>query len=174
MVWQAELGAVENGIEQKMDQLLQMLQLSRVLLAGKDAGTAESGTALRIRLIPTLSKVSKYARAAEKAIPKVLQLWSRLNGPAMDINDIQVLLQDGIPEDPMETAAEAELWDRMGSISLERKLVWQGMQENSEAFKVELERLKGAQQAQKEAAPAAPRIELQPLGGLNGQPEPAQ
>lgn len=69
MVWQAELGAVDRAIEQSMDQLLQMLQLSRVLLAGQGQGTAESGTALRIRLIPTLSKVSKYARAAEKAIP---------------------------------------------------------------------------------------------------------
>jgi len=104
MVWQAELGAVERAIDQKMDQLLQMLQLSRVLLAGKDAGTAESGTALRIRLIPTLAKVSRYARAAERAIPKVLNLWSQLNNPIVPIQDIQVELQDGIPEDPKETA----------------------------------------------------------------------
>ena len=81
MVWQAELGAVDRAIEQSMDQLLQMLQLSRVLLAGQGQGTAESGTALRIRLIPTLSKVSKYARAAEKAIPAVLHLWSQLHPP---------------------------------------------------------------------------------------------
>lgn len=104
MVWQAELGAVERAIEQEMDQLLQMLQLSRVLLAGKDAGTAESGTALRIRLIPTLSKVSKYARVVEKAIPKVINLWSQLHAPIIPIEDVEVKLQDGIPEDPKETA----------------------------------------------------------------------
>jgi hypothetical protein len=121
MVWDAQLSQVDRAIEQEMDQLLQMLQLSRVLLAGKDAGTAESGTALRIRLIPTLAKVSKYARAAETAIPKVLHLWSQLpaNGPVMEEKDIQVLLQDGIPEDPMETVQEAEILP--GSRALRRK-----------------------------------------------------
>ncbi len=69
MVWQAELGAVDRAIEQAMDQLLQMLQLSRVLLAGQGQGTAESGTALRIRLIPTLAKVGRYARAARESHP---------------------------------------------------------------------------------------------------------
>ncbi|MDD3984284.1 MAG: hypothetical protein PHU54_10185 [Candidatus Omnitrophica bacterium] len=104
MVWQAELGAVDRAIEQSMDQLLQMLQLSRVLLAGQGQGTAESGTALRIRLIPTLSKVSKYARAAEKAIPAVLHLWSQLHLPEIPLEDIEVKLKDGIPDDPMEEA----------------------------------------------------------------------
>jgi hypothetical protein len=104
MTWGAELGAVERAIEQKMEQLLQMLQLSRVLLAGSGQGAAESGTALRIRLIPTLAKVSKYARAAEQAIPKVINLWSQLHLPVVAIADIKVELQDGIPEDPKETA----------------------------------------------------------------------
>jgi len=104
MVWQAELGAVDRAIEQSMDQLLQMLQLSRVLLAGQGQGTAESGTALRIRLIPTLSKVSKYARAAEKAIPAALHLWSQLHLPEIPIEEIEVKLKDGIPDDPMEEA----------------------------------------------------------------------
>lgn len=104
MVWQAELGAVDRAIEQSMDQLLQMLQLSRVLLVGQGQGTAESGTALRIRLIPTLSKVSKCARAAEKAIPAVLHLWSQLHLPEIPIEEIEVKLKDGIPDDPMEEA----------------------------------------------------------------------
>lgn len=104
MVWQAELGAVDRAIEQAMDQLLQMLQLSRVLLAGQGQGAAESGTALRIRLIPTLAKVSRYARAAEMVIPKVLNLWSQLHPPEIPLDKITINMQDGIPEDPMETA----------------------------------------------------------------------
>lgn len=159
MVWQAELSAVETAIEQKMDQLLQMLQLSRVLLAGKDAGAAESGTALRIRLIPTLSKVSKYARAAEKAIPKVLNLWSQLHGPEIPLEKITVNLQDGIPDDPMETAQTALFWDQMGAMSLERKLVLQGFKEGSEAFITELERLKSA----RPNAPEPPDLKLEDM-----------
>ena len=147
MVWQAELSAVETAIEQKMDQLLQMMQLSRVLLAGKDAGTAESGTALRIRLIPALAKVSRYARAAEKAIPKVLNLWSQLHGPEIPLEKITVNLQDGIPDDPLETAQTIQLWDAMGAVSLERKLELQGLKEGSDAFEKEIARIKSAQPA---------------------------
>lgn len=145
MVWQAELGAVERAIEQKMDQLLQMLQLSRVLLAGQGQGTAESGTALRIRLIPTLAKVGKYARMAEKSIPKVLSLWSQLHPPNVVADEIFVVFQDGIPEDPMETAQTMLWWDQMGAVSLERKLVLQGLKEGTEAFNVELERIRSQQ-----------------------------
>ena len=167
MVWQAELGAVDRAIEQAMDQLLQMLQLSRVLLAGQGQGTAESGTALRIRLIPTLAKVGRYARAAEKAIPTVLNLWSQLHPPEIPLEKITVNLQDGIPEDPMETAQAAQLWDAMGAVSLERKLELQGLKEGSEAFTKELERLRAAQPA----APEAPVVELPSLEAMNaGQP----
>ena len=167
MVWQAELGAVDRAIEQAMDQLLQMLQLSRVLLAGQGQGTAESGTALRIRLIPTLAKVGRYARAAEKAIPTVLNLWSQLHPPEIPLEKITVNLQDGIPEDPMETAQAAQLWDAMGAISLERKLELQGLKEGSEAFTKELERLKAAQPP----TPEAPRIALPALGAENATEE---
>jgi hypothetical protein len=161
MVWDAQLAAVNAAIDQSMDQLLQMLQLSRVLLAGKDAGTAESGTALRIRLIPTLAKVSRYARAAEKAIPKVINLWSQLNQPTIEIKDITVNLQDGIPEDPMETAQAAQIWASVGAISLERMLTLQGLKEGSEAFDKELALLKNAEQ---QATPQSPTIELPPIG----------
>ena len=170
MVWQAELGAVDRAIEQAMDQLLQMLQLSRVLLAGQGQGTAESGTALRIRLIPTLAKVSRYARAAERSIPKILNLWSQLHPPAIPIESITVNMQDGIPEDPVEIAQVAQFWDAMGAISMERKLELQGLKEGSDAFTKELERLRAAQPA----APEAPVVELPGLEATNANQEPAQ
>jgi hypothetical protein len=162
MVWDAQLAHVEAAIEQKMDQLLQMLQLSKVLLAGKDAGTAESGTALKFRLIPTLAQVGKYARASEEAIPRVLNLWSQLHPPIVAIKDIHVKLKDGIPEDQIETAKAAQLWDAMGAISLERKLELQGLKEGSEAYEMELGRLRGVQ-----AVLIAPKSRLPPLE-LNG------
>jgi hypothetical protein len=172
MVWDAQLANVNAAIEQSMDQLLQFLQLSRVLLAGKDAGTAESGTALRIRLIPTLAKVGKDARAAEKAIPKVINLWSQLHPPVVELKDITVNLQDGIPEDPMETAQAALLWEQMAAISLERKLVLQGLKEGSEAYESELERLRASQETEKAEVP---RIELPAMNeGENAEEQSAE
>lgn len=110
LTWAAELGSVEREIEQTMTQLLAALKLSRVLIAGENEGQAESGTALRLRLIPTLAKVSKFATALRGTLPIVLSLKSKLNaalgmpGPVYDPEDITITLADGIPEDPAETA----------------------------------------------------------------------
>jgi hypothetical protein len=157
MVWQAELGAVDRAIEQSMDQLLQMLQLSRVLLAGQGQGTAESGTALRIRLIPTLSKVSKYARAAEKAIPAVLHLWSQLHLPEILAEDVQVHLQDGIPDDPQETTQTCALAVAGGFMSVEKAVsVCQGLALDSPELAEEVARIR-----------ARPEPDVQMIGDNN-------
>lgn len=112
LTWGAELGAVEREIEQSMIQLLAMLKLSRVLIAGENEGQSESGTALRLRLIPTLSKVSTFATALKAALPSVYSLKSKLDSalgaegaPApFEPDAVTITLQDGIPEDPAETA----------------------------------------------------------------------
>jgi hypothetical protein len=165
MVWDAQLNPVNSAIEQEVDQLLQMLQLSRVLISGKDAGTAESGTALGIRLIPTVAKVSRFARAAEAAIKDVTYLYTGLKdkGPQIEKKDIKVLLQDGIPEDKMESARVMQLWDAMKSVSLERKLIAQGLVEGSEEFNIELERLRAQNRPIASGLPAA-ASRLPPMG----------
>ena len=110
LTWSAELGSVEREIEQSMTQLLAALKLSRVLIAGENEGQAESGTALRLRLIPTLAKVSKFATSLKAVLPVVLSLKSRLDvslglgGPAYEPDKVTVVLADGVPEDPSESA----------------------------------------------------------------------
>lgn len=111
LTWAADLASVEREIEQTMQQLLIKLKLSPVLLAGQGEGQAESGTALRIRLIPSLSKVRKFATALKVAIPQVQSLKSKLDAAlqvegaqAYEPEDVSVKLQDGIPDDPMERA----------------------------------------------------------------------
>jgi hypothetical protein len=105
LTWQAELGAVEKAIQDKMDQLLQMLDLVKQ----EELGKAESGTALAFRLIPTTSRVRKFAAGLKKAIPKVHSLFSKLpgHGPAIEPQDVSVTFQDGTPRDPIQEAAWA-------------------------------------------------------------------
>ncbi len=111
LTWSADLGSVEREIEQTMTQLLVKLKLSKVLLAGENEGQAESGTALRIRLIPTLSKVRKFATSLKATVPIVYSLKSKLDAAlglasvaAFEPDKVTVELKDGIPEDPMESA----------------------------------------------------------------------
>jgi len=106
LTWQAELGAVEQAIQDKMDQLLQMLDLVKQ----EELGKAESGTALAFRLIPTTSRVRKFATGLKKAIPKVHSLYSKLQvalgqgGEAIEPEDVSIVFYDGIPDDQKQLA----------------------------------------------------------------------
>jgi hypothetical protein len=111
MTWAADLASVEQEIVQLMQQLMIKLKLSPVLLTGENQGQAESGTALRIRLIPTLSKVRKFSTALKVAIPQIQSLKSKLDvalmvpdSQAFEPEDVTVHIKDGIPDDPMEQA----------------------------------------------------------------------
>ena len=105
LVWDAQLGAVERQIEDLMNQLIVMLDLSHELLSEKNEGRAVSGTALRIRLIPTLARVKKLKSVIHKTVVELLSAANQMKGSG-PINDSQVsiLWKDGIPEDPLEAA----------------------------------------------------------------------
>lgn len=111
LTWSASLADVETEINGLFNQLLMKLKLSKVLLAGENAGMAESGTALRIRLIPTLSKVRKFASAYKRIVPEAFSLMSKLSvalaipeSEAFEPEDVKVEMQDGIPNVPIEDA----------------------------------------------------------------------
>ena len=149
LTWNAQLGDVEIEIQDLFDQLLFHLKIARVLIAGKEAGRAESGTALRIRMIPTLSKVRKMAQALKTANPLVLSLKSKIDvaqgvegAMAFEPEEVHIIVKDGIPEDPMAAAQVCQLWDLMGAISLESKLEARGLKEGTEAFQKELDRIR--------------------------------
>jgi hypothetical protein len=107
LTWQAELGAVENAIKDKMDQLLQMMDLVKQ----EELAQATSGTALAFRLLPTRARVRKFSSSIKKAIPKVLSLKSKLDVAlkvpgvvAFEPSAVTVEMYDGIPNDPKENA----------------------------------------------------------------------
>lgn len=151
LTWQAELGAVERAIEDKMDQLLYALDLSRVLLAGKDAGGVASGAALIVRLIPSLSRARKYANALKAAIPKVLSLDAKLKaalgqgGTTFEPEAIQVTFNNGIPRDPLQDAQACSLAVAGGFMSVEKAIsITQGLEMDGEAMEAEVDRIRGA------------------------------
>jgi hypothetical protein len=176
LTWQAELGAVEKAIQDKMDQLLQMLDLVKQ----EELGKAESGTALAFRLIPTASRVRKFATGLKKAIPKVHSLYSKLpnHGPVVEPEEVSVVFQDGIPRDPVQTATWATLAFQNGGMSLETYIcITQDLEMSDDpgsALQKEVARIKNAQKEALDAMPAAPRIELPSMEGLNAGQQPAQ
>jgi hypothetical protein len=166
LTWQAQLEDVQKEIDGLYKQLLKDFALTD----DDEVNKAESGTAIRLKQSETLAKVRWLASSYKKAVAQALSLKSKLdmalevpNAQAFEPSDVQVQLKDGIPEDPMETAQIAAIWDAMGALSLERKLVLQGLKEGTEAFEKELQRLRAAQPAAPESPEALPQIELLPL-----------
>jgi hypothetical protein len=107
----ADLEAEINGM---MKELMMKLKLSDVLLAGEAGGseTAMSGTALGIRLIPTTSKVRKFACAYKVAVPLALILKSKLDEslgqeevPPFEPDEVKIFLFDGVPKIQVEEAS---------------------------------------------------------------------
>jgi hypothetical protein len=146
LTWQAELGAVENAIKDKMDQLLQMMDLVKQ----EELGQATSGTALAFRLLPTRSRVRKFATGLKRAIPKVLSLKSKLDvalevpdAVAFEPSDVSVKMQDGIPSDPKETNQWVSMAYTSGYMSLVAAVAkGQDLEPGSKALQAEVERIK--------------------------------
>lgn len=163
LTWQAQLADVKVEIDDLYKQLLDDLSL----VEDKDLNTAQSGTAIRFKLTKTLAKVRWLASSYKKAVAKALSLKSKLDvalgvagAIAYEPTEVQIILRDGIPDDPLETAQILQLYDAMGAVSLEAKLEARGLKEGSEAFTKELERIRSAQPAAPQSPEEPPRIQL--------------
>lgn len=150
LTWDARLDDVQKEIDLLYKQLLKDFSLTD----DDEVNKAESGTAIRLKQSETLSKVRWLASAYKKAIAKVFSLKSKLDvalgvegAVSFEPSAVQVTLSDGILDSPTEIAQASLLWDQMGAMSIERKLVLQGFKEGSEAFLQELERIKASRPA---------------------------
>jgi len=160
LTWQAELGAVENAIEDKMNQLLYMLDLVKV----EEANKAESGTALALKLQPTLSRVKRFAKALKRAIPKVEVLYNQLLGNSLDPAKITVDIKSGLPKDQAATIAFVSAAYAGGFMSLETAVAiaqdYEMSDDPDSPLQKELARIRAAQPKAPSSPEEAPRIQL--------------
>ena len=167
LTWQAELGAVEKAIEDKMNQLLYMLDLVKV----EEANKAESGTALALKLQPTLSRVKRFARGLKKAIPKVEVFYNQLLGHPIDPSKLTVDIRNGLPKDQAATILFVSTAYAGGFMSLETAVAtaqdFEMDEDPDSPLQKEITRIKAAQRA----APAEPaKIALPALGETDASP----
>lgn len=175
LTWDAQMEAVEKAIQDKMDQLLKMLDLVK----DEELGKAESGTALAFRLIPTQSRVKRFATGLKRAIPKVESLRSMLPGyagPVIAPEDVSVTFQSSLPRDPLQTAQWATMALTAGGMSKKTYIaLTQGLEMSDDpdsALMQELARIQEDEDASRLAAPAEPAISLPPAAESEPEPEP--
>jgi len=114
VVWDIQGAAMEATIDRILDRIYESLELSPALISStKDGGGAESGKALRFRLLPTLAKVDRARDALTggiycDGISLVLSQASKLAaslpaGPAgvvaFEPEDVTIVWADSLPVD---------------------------------------------------------------------------
>ena len=132
LTWDAQLTACFEEIDRLLDYLMLVTETAPAAmgLTSKDGGQAESGKALRFRLMRTLGKINRKKRFFDEALKKSLFAAQALRyefggGPAPEAVSIE--WKDGLPDDPSETAEVLNSRKNMGTMSLRRALTIDGL-----------------------------------------------
>ncbi len=106
ITWDAHLDANFKQIERLLNFLSVVSETGSVVLEGETgvSGRAESGTALRLRMISPLAKVQRLRMRFDPALKKAISRASKLGWGDVDISNISIIWQDGLPNDPREEA----------------------------------------------------------------------
>jgi hypothetical protein len=101
ITYDGRLTDAKEFIDGLIDKILLISETARQLVGINDGGVAESGRALKYRLMRTLAKVGRKRRYYDSAIPKILELAQRLEGVSEPLTP-KVVWPDGLPQDVQE------------------------------------------------------------------------
>jgi hypothetical protein len=145
ITWDGQLEAAFKQIEKLVNFLYTISEMGQAILGGEElkTGTATSGTALRLRMISPLAKVTRIRMHMDAAVKKAIRLVSKLGGKdIIDLSDVDISItwRDGLPSDPKE---EAEIINqRTGgatTMSVKRVLTqYDGMSDDDAQTEVDL------------------------------------
>ena len=101
VTYDGRLSDAKEFIDGLVDKILLVSETARQLVGLDAGGVAESGRALKYRLMRTLAKVNRKRLYYSTAIPKILELAQRLEG-VKDPVIPKVVWPDGLPQDIQE------------------------------------------------------------------------
>jgi len=106
VTWDAHLSAAQAHTDRLIDLIFIMSETAPVAFGLEKYGTAQSGTALRLRLLRTLAKINRkrlyYDRALKAALLCAQQLEVIHGGAAYEPAEPTIQWADGLPEDLTE------------------------------------------------------------------------
>jgi len=122
VTWEGQLTAAFKEIEILIEQLYVLSETSAAAFGQLKSGLAESGTALRRLMMAPLAKVNRIRLRFDPAIKQTLWLASKLEasaGVGIELENINIQWQDGLPDDDKEQAEIYETYIRSGIMSRE-------------------------------------------------------
>ena len=161
LVWDAQLEAAFRQIDKLLELLMMMSEVSPAAFGLDRQGVADSGRALKFRLIRTIAKINRKQLYFDRALKNILyaaQVLDVTHGKGKyEPTAPHIEWADGLPDDPMEQADIEARRMTSGTTSVEsavRRL--DGLE--GEALQQEIERIRGDA-----AATQAPPLELPSL-----------
>jgi hypothetical protein len=142
LTWDAKLDAAYAEIDRLYQGLMLVSEIAAPALSlnEKDGGQAESGRALRFRMIRTLGKISRKIRWFDTGLKNALYKLQFLNAQFGSATQAPVMpaieWRDGLPNDPTEFAEVANTRTVVHTMSRRRALVLDGL--HDEALEEEL------------------------------------
>lgn len=124
MTWNAQLEFNFKQIELLLNQLYIISQMGSVILGSSEEKLGNiSGSALKRMAMSAVAKVSRVKNSFDTALKRVIKNCAKMDG--LNINNISITWEDGIPNDLMEMAQIANL--RTGNkqtMSIESAIKW--------------------------------------------------
>lgn len=111
LTWNGQLDAAFKELEMLLQQLYMLSELGEALLGsmGASNGQAISGSAMRFKLANPLIKARRVSNALTLPTKKLIASISELGFTKLDVKNISIEWEDGLPEDPRENAEMAKL-----------------------------------------------------------------
>jgi hypothetical protein len=121
ITWDASLESAFKEIDKIIEFLFLFSETSPSVFGLDKGGQAESGRALKFKLIRTLAKISRKKNYYDEALTWAIVTAQKLKGISKPVEP-QIIWQDGIPQDTYEAAQIEEIRLRAGNTSLESSI----------------------------------------------------
>jgi hypothetical protein len=104
------LDAAFKQVEKLIELLAVISEMGTAVFGNaENTGVAASGTALRLRYVSLLAKIKRVSLRYTPALVRALKLCSELGGVVLTKAAINVVWQDGLPNDEKERAEIADI-----------------------------------------------------------------
>lgn len=100
--WDSNMPASFQQIETMVDMTFFTSRLSNSLTGREKGGVSESGRALKWKSVSTIAMKQRKEKYASAFLRRFINQWSRLDGEEIDMKDIRIDWQDGLPIDEQE------------------------------------------------------------------------
>lgn len=125
LTWDAHLTAAFSEINRLTEMIMLVSETAPAMFGMDKYGVAESGRAMKYRLVRTLAKIARkraYFTAALRKALYLAQCLDVLHGARYTPETPQIEWPDGLPNDPRESAELEEILLRSGATSLPESL----------------------------------------------------